>query len=237
MNSKSKSKLPLKKILIVTAILIVVVGVFRYFNVQEVLQDILEWISGLGFMGAVIYFVIYIIACVFMIPGSILTIGAGVIYGVVWGSILVTVSATTGATVAFIIGRYFARDWVQKRLEKNPKFSAIDRAVGKEGWKIVGLTRLSPAFPFNIQNYMYGLTQVSLRDYFFATLIGMLPATVMFVYVASLAGDLATLGAAGEARSTGRWVILIVGLIATVIVTIYVTRIAKKALAEATHRV
>ena len=197
----------------------------------------LEWVSGLGMWGPVIFIIIYIAACVLFIPGTILTLGAGVIFGVVKGSVIVSISATLGATAAFLIGRHLARGWVARKIEGNEKFKLIDEAVAREGWKIVGLTRLSPVFPFVLLNYAYGLTKVSLRDYFFASWVGMMPGTVMYVYIGSLAGDLARLGAGGRARTAGEWVLYVVGFIATVVVTVLITRIAKAALAtyEARH--
>ena len=130
----------------------------------------------------------------------------------------------------FLVGRYLARDWISKKVEGNNKFKAIDEAVGREGWKIVLLTRLSPIFPFNLLNYSFGVTKVSLRDYFFASWVGMFPGTVMFVYIGSLAGSLATLGAVGRTRTPQEWALYALGLAATLIVTIFVTRVAKKAL-------
>ncbi|MBR9700453.1 TVP38/TMEM64 family protein, partial [Candidatus Woesearchaeota archaeon] len=125
-------------------------------------------------------------------------------------------------------GRYFARDWVKEKIGKNEKFKAIDDAVGREGWKIVGLTRLSPIFPFNLLNYSYGLTKVKLKDYFFASWIGMLPGTILYVYIGGLAGELAQLGSGG--RSPAEWGFLIFGLLVTVVVTFYVTHLARRAL-------
>ena len=215
----------------------VVVGIIagsRWLHVTELLTGALAWVSGLGMWGPVIFVVIYVAACVFFVPGSILTLGAGVIFGVVKGSVIVSVSATLGATAAFLVGRYLARDWVARKIEGNAKFKSIDLAVAREGWKIVGLTRLSPVFPFVLLNYAYGLTKVSLRDYFFASWIGMLPGTVMYVYIGSLAGDLARLGAGGRERTTAEWVLYGVGFIATVAVTVFVTRIARAALREKT---
>lgn len=200
------------------------------FDVNTYLRDVLEWVRDRGAAGVVIFAAVYITATVFFVPGSILTLGAGFIYGVVWGSIYVSVASTLGATAAFIVGRYFARDWIAGKVAGNKRFAAIDDAVGDEGWKIVGLTRLSPVFPFNLLNYAYGLTKVSLRDYFFASWIGMMPGTVMYVYIGSLAGDLATLGAGERARTTGEWVLYGVGLLATVAVTVFVTRLARRAL-------
>lgn len=192
----------------------------------ELLNHALNWVEQLGFAGPVIFFLIYIVACVLFIPGSALTLGAGAIFGVIRGSIIVSVASTLGATAAFLVGRYVARDWVARKIAKNAKFAAVDRAVGNEGWKIVGLTRLSPVFPFSLLNYAYGLTKVSLRDYVLASWIGMIPGTVMYVYI----GSLARLGVDAEQTTTAQTALKIVGLLATVVVTVYVTRIARKAL-------
>jgi uncharacterized membrane protein YdjX (TVP38/TMEM64 family) len=180
----------------------------------------------------VIFVLVYVAATVLFLPGSILTLGAGALFGVVKGSIVVSISATLGATAAFLVGRYLAQDWVARKIEGNPRFKAIDEAVAHEGWKIVGLTRLSPVFPFNLLNYAFGLTRVSLRDYFFASWIGMMPGTVMYVYLGSLAGDLAAVGAGQGGRTPAPWALYVVGLLATVTVTVYVTRLARAALAK-----
>jgi len=202
----------------------------RLLHVQDLLSAALEWIRGLGAMGPVIFVVTYVLASVFFLPGSVLTIGAGAIFGVIKGSIIVSIAATLGAASAFLVGRYLARGWVEKKIEGNERFKAIDESVAREGWKIVGLTRLSPIFPFNLLNYAYGITKVSLRDYFLASWVGMLPGTVMYVYIGSLAGDVATLGAGGGPPTAAQWVLRVVGLLATVAVTVYVTRIARDAL-------
>jgi uncharacterized membrane protein YdjX (TVP38/TMEM64 family) len=135
-----------------------------------------------------------------------------------------------GATAAFLVGRYIARDWVSKKVASNEKFKAIDEAIAREGRKIIFLIRLSPAFPFNLLNYALGLTKVSLKDYVLGTTC-IIPGTIMYVYLGSLAGNLATLGA-GETPSnpTITWTIRIIAFIATVAVTVYVTRIARQAL-------
>ncbi|HKZ47066.1 MAG TPA: TVP38/TMEM64 family protein, partial [Thermodesulfobacteriota bacterium] len=189
---------------------------------------------NLGWLGVGAYIFIYIAACVFLIPGSVLTLGAGVIFGVVKGSIIVSIASTLGATIAFLTGRYIARGWVVRQIEKRPFFRAIDEAISAEGWKIVLLTRLSPVFPFSLMNYALGLTLVKLKDYVLASWIGMLPGTVMYVYIGSLAGSLVSLGgsAGGRQRSTGEWALYGIGLLATLIVTLYVTRIAKRALSQ-----
>ncbi len=207
----------------------------HYFNVQELLTRALAYIAGLGAWGPLLFIAIYILACVLFLPGSVLTLGAGVLFGLFAGSVISSIASSLGATAAFLVGRYLTRDWVAKKIENHPRFKSIDDAVATEGWKIVGLTRLSPLFPFNMLNYAYGLTKVSLRDYFFASWIGMLPGTVMYVYIGSLIGDLARLGAGDRARTGAEWTLYLVGLVATVAVTVYITRIARSALNKKTE--
>ncbi|WP_263012586.1 TVP38/TMEM64 family protein [Laspinema olomoucense] len=199
---------------------------------QELFLNTLAWIEGLGVVGGIAFIGIYIAATVAFLPGSILTLGAGVVFGVVLGSVYVLIGATLGAIAAFLVGRYLARGWISQKIEGNQKFGAIDKAVAREGLKIVLLTRLSPIFPFNLLNYAFGITGVSLKDYAFGS-IGMIPGTVMYVYIGSLAGDLARIGTENQpTNATLQWVIRILGLLATVAVTLYVTRIARQALEE-----
>ena len=203
------------------------------FNPQMWLVSALEWIDGLGAIAPIAFMVIYIVAAVAFLPGSILTLGAGVVFGVVLGSVYVFIGATIGATFAFLAGRYIARGWVAKKIAGNSNFKAIDDAVGKEGLKIVLLTRLSPIFPFNLLNYAYGVTGVSLKDYVLGS-VGMIPGTIMYVYIGSLFGNLATIGTGADVdvNPIAQWSIRIIGFAATVGVTLYVTKVAKKALDE-----
>jgi uncharacterized membrane protein YdjX (TVP38/TMEM64 family) len=199
---------------------------------QDLLRNALAWVEDLGIIGGLAFIGIYILATIAFLPGSILTLGAGVVFGVLLGSVYVFIGATLGAIAAFLVGRYLARDWVHKKIEGNPNFAAIDRAVAKEGSKIVLLTRLSPVFPFNVLNYAFGITGVSLKDYALGS-VGMIPGTVMYVYIGSLAGDLARVGGEGQPTNpTVQWTIRIVGFVATVAVTVYITHIARRALAE-----
>lgn len=206
------------------------VAAAKYLDLQQLFRQALAWISGLGVVGPLVFIGLYIIACVLLLPGSLLTLGAGAVFGVIKGSWVVSVASTLGATCAFLVGRYLARDWVGAKISGHDTFKAIDEAVAAQGWKIVGLTRLSPVFPFNLLNYAFGLTQVKLKHYVVASWLGMLPGTIMYVYIGSLAGDLATLGSGERIRTTGEWVLYGVGLVATVAVTVFVTGIAKKAL-------
>lgn len=203
------------------------------FNPQGWLKNALQWVDGLGAVGGLAFILLYIIATIAFLPGSILTLGAGVVFGVVMGSIYVFIGATLGAVAAFLVGRYLARGWVAQKIAGNQKFQAIDQAVGRSGLKIVLLTRLSPIFPFNLLNYAYGVTGVFLKDYVLAS-IGMIPGTIMYVYIGSLAGSIATIGTDSQPDNIiVQWAMRIIGLIATVTVTIYITKVARQALDKA----
>jgi len=193
-----------------------------------------EWVNGLGALGPVVFVLGYAVAAVAFVPGSLLTLAAGAIFGLGRGVVLVFVAAVLGSTLAFLVSRYLARGAVERRLAGDARFAAIDRAVGEQGRKIVFLLRLSPVFPFNLLNYALGLTRVRLADYVVAS-AGMLPGTFLYVYYGKLAGDVAALaGGAAAPRDAGYWGVLGVGLVATIAVTTVVTRIARRALAEAT---
>ncbi|MHC4153432.1 MAG: TVP38/TMEM64 family protein [Planctomycetota bacterium] len=222
------------KIIIILVVIATLVVAAKLFDLKQLFRDALAWISGLGPLGPLIFIGLYILICVLLLPGSIPTLGAGVLFGVVKGSVAVSIGSTLGATCAFLIGRYLARNWVSGKIAGNEKFRAIDEAVAREGWKIVLLTRLSPIFPFNLLNYAFGLTKVSLKHYFVASWVGMIPGTIMYVYIGSLAGDLAKLGTGERTRTAGEWILYGVGLLATLVVTVFVTRIARKALAART---
>lgn len=187
-------------------------------------------VDALGWWGPVVFVLGYATATVAFIPGSLLTLAAGAIFGLIEGTVLVFLGATLGSALAFLVARYGARSAVERRLEKNPRFAAIDRAVAEEGLKIVFLLRLSPAFPYNLLNYALGLTRVGFRDYVLAS-IGMIPATFLYVYYGKALGSLAAVAGGAEIeRGIGYWTVLLVGLAATVAVTTYVTRIARRAL-------
>ncbi len=191
-----------------------------------------DWIRGLGALGPVVFVLGYIAAAVAGIPGSVLTLAAGAIFGLGFGVAYVFVGATCGAAAAFLVARYVARGAVERRLAGNTRFQSLDRAIAANGRKIVFLLRLSPVFPFSLLNYALGLTKVRFADYVVAS-VGMLPGTVLYVYYGKLAGDVATV-AAGRApvRDTGYYVVLAIGLAATIAVTTLITRVAGRALRE-----
>jgi len=195
-------------------------------------ERLVQSVSRLGAWGPVILALAYIPAAVLFLPAWPLTVGAGYAFGVLVGTIAVSIGSTAGATAAFVIGRTIARHWVEQRIAQSPKFHAIDRAVAKASFKIVLLTRLSPVIPFNALNYALALTNVSLVRFVLASWIGMLPATVVYVYAGSTARTLAEATATRAEGQLARGLLLTLGLIATLAVTWYITGVARRALAE-----
>ena len=233
-QATTSPRLRTAKLLALVAVLITVIGAIRTFPVDQYLLGLVEWIQGAGLMGAAVYILVYVLATVLFLPGSILTLGAGFAYGVVKGTAVVWVGANVGAALAFVLGRTLARDWIAAKVTSSGRFAAIDRAVGRQGFKIVLLTRLSPVFPFNLLNYAYGLTRVKFGDYVLGSLIGMLPGTVMYVYLGSLITSITELAAGQTSGGVAQQAFYFVGLGITVAVTLYVTRVARRALAQVT---
>lgn len=201
----------------------------RQLPINEWIGQFEEVLEGLGGKAPVLYFVVYIAACIALLPGSALTLLAGALWGVVFGTVMVSLSSVFGATAAFLIGRYLARDKVETQMVKFPKFKAVADSLGEGGLKLVTLIRLSPAFPFNLLNYMMGVTRVRLKDYVLGSWIGMFPGTVMYVYLGAAGSELVKAQGAGG-KSPQEWALLIIGLAATVAVTVVVTRKAKAVL-------
>ncbi len=204
------------------------VYVFRA-PIRDGLITAVQWIDSLGFWGVFAFIGLYTTTTVLLIPGSIPTLAAGFVFGVLRGTIYVSLGSTIGATAAFFVGRYLARGWVQAQVSGNPRFSAIDESIGREGWKIVFLLRLSPLIPFSLSNYFYGVTRVKLLPYVLVSWAGMLPGTVMYVYIGSLLGELAQIGT-GSGRSTGEWILFGVGLVATIVASVVAARVARRAI-------
>lgn len=197
------------------------------------IQSFVAWVQALGAWGPLVFVAGYALATVLFVPGLLLTLAAGLLFGLLRGTAYTLVGATLGASAAFLLSRTVARRAMERRLGANPRFAAIDRAVAREGRKVVFLLRLSPVFPFNLLNYALGLTRVRFVDYLVAC-VGMLPGTFLYVYYGTALGSLAALAGGGESAPRGaeRWLLLGLGLAATVAVTVVVTRIARRALRE-----
>ena len=197
------------------------------------LPALAAWVDGSGAWGPLAFVLVYALAVVAFVPGSLLTLAGGALFGLLWGTLYVFVAAVLGSSGAFLVSRYLARQAVERRLQKNGRFEQLDRAIAEQGLKIVFLLRLSPAFPFSLLNYAIGLSRISFRDYLLAS-VGMLPATLLYVYYGKIAGDVAAIaGGVAPERDSGYYAVLAIGLAATLAVTVLVTRIARRALQEA----
>ena len=223
---------PLGKIAIGVVALLALILVGRQAGAY--IPQFAQWVNSLGVWGPGVFIFGYIIATVAFVPGSLLTLAAGAIWGIFPGVVYVFIAAILGASAAFLVARYVARSAIERRLAGNTRFAAIDRAVGAQGRKLVFFLRLSPVFPFNLLNYALGLTSVRFIDYAAAS-VGMLPGTFLYVYYGKLAGDLAELASTSAVeKGAGYYAVLGLGLIATIIVTTLVTRTARQALRQAT---
>jgi uncharacterized membrane protein YdjX (TVP38/TMEM64 family) len=196
--------------------------------VQPYLPAFTDWVATLGVWGPVAFIAVYIVAVVLCLPAFLLTIASGAIFGVSRGSIYVMTGALLGGLSAFLIARYLIRDFVARRIARNPKLAAIDRAVGEDGRRLVFFLRLSPVVPFVLSNYALGVTRVRLVDYLIGTL-GLAPIVISYSAMGKAAG--ATNAATG--KSALSWPVLAVGVLATVFLAWLMTRIAQRAIAEA----
>jgi uncharacterized membrane protein YdjX (TVP38/TMEM64 family) len=230
MSSESKSA-----IVRLVALILIVFALFlamKFLPAQQWLRNFNSWIGHIGVAGIFIFVIVYAVATVLLAPGSILTIGAGFAFGLWKGFVAVSAGSTLGAALAFLVARFIARDRVEAIAEGNDKFRRIDNAIGKQGVKLIFLLRLSPVIPFNISNYFYGLTSVKFWPYVLVSWIGMIPGTFLYVYIGTASQAAVSAAASGQAVKHGwqYWALTSVGLAATVIVTIWITKIARNAL-------
>lgn len=222
----------MSKLLIALIVVVVLITLSFLLPVKEWFESFNLWVQDLGAVGYLVFGIVYILATILFLPGSVLTLGAGVLFGVVKGALLVSVSATTGATLAFLIARYGMRQTVVAKFGHNRRFRAIDTAIGQKGAKIILMLRLSPVFLFNALNYLLGLTAVRFKDYVLASWIGMIPGTVLYVYLGYAAKVGLEAAASEQGQDPLQLTYLTLGLLVTVAVTVYVTRLARKALKE-----
>lgn len=229
MPANSHSSPARGKRVVLVASLLSVVAAFIFGEPQVWLNTAIIRVEGLGPWGPVLFIACYIIATVMMVPGSALTLAGGTLFGVVNGVGIVSLASTAGAAAAFLVGRFLARDAIAAKIARNRSFAALDRALSKQGWKIVALARLSPILPFTLLNYAFGLTSVKFTHYVLASWIAMLPGTFLYVYL----GSLARVGVGADGKTPLEWTLYGVGLAATIAVTYYVAKMAKRAVDEA----
>jgi uncharacterized membrane protein YdjX (TVP38/TMEM64 family) len=232
MSDDQQTKSVIGRLVGLIVMVIALLLAMRFLPVQHWLKNFNDWVGQMGMAGIFVFIIVYAVATVLLAPGSVLTIGAGFVFGLWKGFLAVSVGATLGASLAFLIARFIARDKVEAIARRSEKFRRIDNAIGKQGAKLIFLLRLSPVIPFNLSNYFYGLTGVEFWPYVFASWSGMIPGTFLYVYVGT-ASKLAVSAASGsEAVKHGwqYWTLISFGLAATVVVTIWVTKIARDAL-------
>ena len=228
---RNEKKGAVARLIALTVIVIALFLAMKFLPVQQWLRSFNDWVGQTGLAGIFIFIAVYAAATVLLAPGAILTIGAGFAFGLWKGFLAVSAGATLGASLAFLVARFVARDKIEAMARRNSKFQRIDNAIGKQGAKLVFLLRLSPVIPFNLSNYFYGLTGVSFWPYLLASWIGMMPGTFLYVYIGT-AGKAAVSAAGGEAVKQGwqYWMFMSIGLVATIVVTVWVTKIARDAL-------
>jgi len=215
-------------------ILLSLLTLVRLLPMGRLIDMLSSRVDQMGMMGLVVFGGAYFLAALLFVPGAALTLTAGAVFGLVRGTIVVSIASTLAAATAFLIGRHIARDAIVKRAATSPRFAAIDGAIGDGGWRVVALLRLSPAIPFSLGNYLYGLTAIRFVPYVLASWLAMLPGTFLYIYLgdAGRAGLEAAAGSGG--RSPAEWALLGAGLLATIVVTVYVTRMARKAMRDGT---
>ena len=187
-----------------------------------------KWTNSHPTLAWVVYIAAYTAATILIIPGTILTVTAGFLFGVPIGVALVSVGSLSGASCAFLIGRFLARNWAKSRMRSFQKFKTLDIATRHKGFIIVLLTRLSPLFPFNLLNYAFGLTAVRFRDYVLASWIGMTPAIVLYVSIGSATKNVTELASQGTQGQDTQKLLFVAGLIATLLLAAIIMHIATK---------
>lgn len=223
---------PKRKLVLKISLILLIVILAYYLNSRGLFKKGLIWIENFKPWSPLIFITGHILACVFLVPSFFFTFSAGVLFGLRPGFVYSLTGLVMGSLAAFLIGRFIARGWVLSLFSKSKRFRMLDEMVRRKGWKIVLLGRLSPIFPFTVGNYAFGLTKLSARKYFVATFIGTIPSTFVYVYLGVLTGSLAGLANGNHAYGPPEWLLFLIGILATVAVSLYLRRITKLALAE-----
>jgi uncharacterized membrane protein YdjX (TVP38/TMEM64 family) len=222
----------LHRAFLVVLLLSAMAGSIFFLPIREWFSLFETYVYSLGAVAPIVYALGYAVLTVLLFPASIVTLAAGTLFGLKTGLLVVLVGANLGALCSFLLARTFLRERVIRWTASHPKFRFLDEAIGKQGFKMVLLCRLSPIFPFILLNYFLGLTAVRTVAYVCANLLGMVPAMFLFVYAGAAAR--ATL----ESQPTGpadlyQQILKYVGLVATLVVFAAITRIARQALRDA----
>jgi uncharacterized membrane protein YdjX (TVP38/TMEM64 family) len=197
------------------------------------LHEVVRWMETIqhaGWLGWLLFIGLYALACLLFIPGSVLTLGAGAVYGFWGGTVLVLAGNGLGSLLSLLVTRYLLRDWAKKLFARHAKLRAVEDAVQHDGWRIVCLARLSPVMPYSLINYSLGLTRISALKFLLATEAGAIPSTCVYVYLGTLVGNLTKLGPDLRQHRPLEWIFQGVGLLLTIGITVYVTRMATRSL-------
>lgn len=223
----------LRRGLLALAALAVIVLAMVVLPVGRWTAEVVARVRGAGALGMVAFGALYIGAALTLLPGSALTLGAGLAYGPVVGVLIVGPVSVLAATLAFLVARGVGRGWVERRVAADPHFARLQRAIAARGFRVVLLLRLSPLFPYSLLNYALGLSGVRTRDYVLASAIGMLPGSILYVYLGSLMTSVSAL-ASGTLPDAGPWRTALYwgGLACSIAVTVVITRIARAALRQ-----
>lgn len=203
------------------SLLIGLLVLYRFLPLDEWITSFRIWVKDLGALGWIISIFAYAFAAFALLPGALLTITIGVAYGL-WGFPIVVLGATLGAGMSFLASRYLFSDHIHNKFGERPLFKALSEAIKEEGWKVVALMRFSPAVPFSLQNWFFGVTKVDFIPYILATFFCIMPGTLLYVWIGSIGGSVA-----GNETSTAKLAFLIIGIIATLVVTVFIGKKAK----------
>ncbi|MBI3317417.1 MAG: TVP38/TMEM64 family protein [Candidatus Omnitrophica bacterium] len=217
-----------KKILARVSLVILVAAAVVSFHKTGALQSTLNWIEGSGIWGPFIFIGVYILSILFFIPSFVFTFSGGVLFGLWKGTVLSLLANGAGSVCALLMGRYLARNIVEKKFAHRREFERIAQAVQKKGWKMIALARVSPVFPFLIGNYAFGVTRIPAWKYFLASVLGSIPSAAVYTYAGFVTGSLASLHSANHGRTPGEWLLLILGLAGTIFLTVYLQKIVRQ---------
>lgn len=206
------------------AVVLALAAAWHFLPIKEWLEALQLRIDGMGFLGPAFYAAVYAVGSLLFVPGSVLGLVAGYLFGIAGGLAVSWIGGTAAAAAAFLIARYLARRSVERLARRNKKFGALDKAIGKKGWKVVGLLRLSAIVPFSLSNYLFGLTSIDFVPYVAASTVGLVPGALFYVYFGALGKSLWE----NHARSPWEWAILAAGLLASAVTAVFLARLANK---------
>ena len=234
LNGLDQQRKPRKQWVVLLLIMLLLWILWQLPEARHAYSNLLHWIEASGPLAPLVYIGLYVLACVFLVPGSVFILGSGLLFGLFYGTILSWIAAMMTASIAFWLGRLGLRRMIANGWQEGRYWRAVERAVEDQGFRIALLSRISPFFPFPILNYLFGISRIRWSDYLLGSMLGEIPSTFFYVYL----GAGARLAIGTEEVSSLKWILYTVGLAATLLVTWFLTRIARQefALAQADCR-